>query len=694
MDDLTPTLDPPDGFWRLRNLVEFEIVPSELRRAGDAAAVLGIGWFARHYYGFLLRDDLYLYGDHPGQFYRLWQLLAVVWPEQGQLIGWSPYWHAGWAELAFYPPGFALAGWLLWWVSFQQLSPILAYQVLVFGTVLLPGLGFYALLAWGFKDRLAGIIAAWLVMTLPYPLGGAQGTIIGLIGDRLAFGLTPLFMLAGLWSFRADPKRLPWLITGVGLAALLLMHPYQILLPIAVLGLYILPQPDRWPGLRRLGLAILLALGLTAFWWLPLTVRYNTFIPLIEAPLVEIQSNLRQMWLWLWGWLLPAMLIGSLFRAKAQRRLRLALLLGGVGMFGFIFFSHYVLVEAWHIFTFDPVRLITGVTFALVVGVALGLSELAWLIPRWLRRWRLEPAGWPCLLIVPWLAYTQVNGTYNFEKWIRHWQPAPNRTPIFLSEAEARYNFSAVWEVMATTPGRILFTSHYGLLFDVPTTLKAAVPILTGREIIGGTFSHRTPVQSYLWTGRADPPVLRGKIEHQDDKALAGISWEKMTGETLLDLVHHYNITLIATTAADRQAQSFLNNSPHFRPVWSNQLFTLYHPADYQPAWVEAKQAAIQQVNYSPTALDIQVDNPTPPAELLVKISYHPLWQADIDGEAWPIYMNEHGLMQIPLPARNCQVHLRYRPGWPERTGALITWLTLAVGGGGVIYRRYLRHVV
>lgn len=655
-------------------------VPFKLRLLVDLIALAGICWFAWYHAGFLVRDDLYLFGDHPGQFYRLWHLVQV-WSEEGRFIGWSPYWFAGWPELQFYPPGFVLLGWLIWMGTFQQLSLVSVYQIVVFTSYLLPAVCFYLLLAWGLQNRLAGLAAAWLTLTTPVILGGVMGVIIGIIGERLAYGMIPLFILAGAWLSQAERKLAPWLVTGCILAGLLLLHPYQAMLPAVALGLYALFLGKGWTGrLAWLAAVILLSFGLTAFWWLPLGARSYLFVPVVEAPLVEIQSNLADLWLEGAGWLLAAAILGTLFHRGSRRWLPIAILLAGLATLGFVFFSHMVLAGRLNFYAFSSVRLITGITFVFFALVALGLSELAWLGPRLLhRRWRRGAWALPLVLIVPWLAYTTLSVDYDFSRWLAKWRPSPNRTPFFLKEAEARYDLRSAWEVMAATPGRVLYTSHYALLFDVPTSLKAVTPVLTGRELIGGVFTHRMPASTYLWAGTTDVPAMWGKVETTDDVSLAGIPWQDMTDEFFYDLARRFNVSLVAATATDVRARAFLDSAPHFEPAWSNGLFTFYTVAGYTPSYVEAQQAGAAVTRYTRREIDVRITEAAPGASLLVKVSYYPLWQAEAQGQPLPVSIDSAGLMQLSLPPGSYDLHLRYRLGWPELLGEWLSLISLLV---------------
>jgi hypothetical protein len=356
-------------------------------------------------------------------------------------------------------------------------------------------------------------------------------------------------------------------------------------------------------------------------------------------------------------------------------------------MTGFIFFNMLILAEQFRLYFLDSVRLIPGVTFTLLACLALGLSELAWSGVRLLRRWGWGALGAPLLVIVPWLAYSQVTAEFDFAKWLGKYQPNPDRTPLFLSEAEAKYGLSEVWAAMAGTPGRILYTSHYALLFDVPTSLKTMTPIFAGREIVGGTFTLRSHVTNYLWAGQTSPSVLWGKIEMEDDKTLAGIPWETMSDEFLFNLTRRFNVTLIAAIATDVRIQAFLNGSARFNPIWSNQLFTLYEVSGYEPTWAEANGAVATVSRYERTAIDVQIADATPGAMLEVKVAYYPRWQAEAEGRSLAIHRDEYGLMRIALPPGSYTLHLRYGPAWPEHLGGFISLVTATLAVGVMFHR-------
>src|SRR5439155_12295506 len=150
---------------------------------------------------------------------------------------WSPYWWAGYPELQFYPPGFVLVMALLRALTLGRLSPLLAYQILVFLALVAPALGAYAfVVARGF-GRWAGLAAALATLAFTDVTGGTFAAMDGSLGVRYAQAFLPLVLLAGAWAIDRRSVAGGLLAGGLG-AALLLCHPFQLPLPMVVLGVY------------------------------------------------------------------------------------------------------------------------------------------------------------------------------------------------------------------------------------------------------------------------------------------------------------------------------------------------------------------------------------------------------------------------------------------------------------------------
>ncbi len=633
----------------------------------DLAALALLSGLALAACGFLLRDDLFIYGDHPGQFMRLWYPVRI----SHQLLGWNPLWYAGYPELQFYPPGFVLVGWGLDWLTLGRLSPFALYQLLLFLAFLLPGLTVYALVSRVGRQRWAGLVAGGLALIFPELWGGASAVLIGLVAERLAFGLVPLVLFTGWQALHGRHPIRWWLLTGLALAATALMHPFHAVAPILFLGIAALFYPGRWRLLRSLVLTSILSMGLVAFWLLPLLVHRSYAAPMLRA-------NLDQTLDWLLSPNAQRYLAASLLVALAVWKQRdrsftvfvIAAVLTAVSLVAFMLFDHLVLIERLNFYLLDPVRFSAEVYLVLVLLAGFGLAALF----LWLSRWRWRAAGGllgalALTMVLAWLGRP-------FLDLVREHQD-PSR---FLSKARQSFPLDETWSVLRSEgtqgagQGRVLFTSHYLHLGDLPTALKSATPYFTGRPIIGGTFSHWSPVARVLWVGSVDVDLLPGQVELTDDVSFAGRAWAEWTDADFYELCRRLNVTTLVTTWDDVNARTFLDSASHFQSFYSDDLFVLYRVLDPAPTLVEAEGARLALLDEGPTTLDLRVAEATASATLRVKITDYPLWQVQSGEQTLAHYADDLGLMSLSFPPGTYDVSLRYLPGSAERAGA---WISL-----------------
>ena len=192
----------------------------------DAAALAALLGVALGVAGFLLRDDLFLLGDHAGHYWLMWYTLNVAAPVHHRLIDWIPYWYAGYPELQFTPPGFVLFGWLLNVLTFGKISTTLIYEIVVFIGYALPAFTFYyAVRHLGFERR-AAFTAGLFALSFPMFFEGAIALLIGMIGSRMAWAVDALFFVWMIDFLESRGVRYGWLAT-CALAAIILLHPYQ-----------------------------------------------------------------------------------------------------------------------------------------------------------------------------------------------------------------------------------------------------------------------------------------------------------------------------------------------------------------------------------------------------------------------------------------------------------------------------------
>lgn len=167
---------------------------------------------------------------------------------------------------------------------YSPLSYYLATPFLPFGPIvaakLVFALGFVlpALTMFGFARRLWGEIGGLLAVAVytyfPYHL--ADGLLRGALAEHVAFLWPPLIFLTLLPDLQATstPRRQVWRWTlhALAWAGLILTHHLSALLlaPLWAAAVVFLGRPaKRWRQIINAGLAFIAALGLTAFYWLP-----------------------------------------------------------------------------------------------------------------------------------------------------------------------------------------------------------------------------------------------------------------------------------------------------------------------------------------------------------------------------------------------------------------------------------------
>lgn len=663
-------------------------------RAVDLLIVAGLGITAWAIVRDYLRPSLLIWGDHPGQFMRMWYPLVESLPQRGLVVDWNPTWYAGYPELQFYPPGSVLLGLFLHLLTLGRLPVEQLYNLVPALAFVLPLFTCYVFLrsvlaplgAW--PSRVAGLVAGLLAVSFKPMWGGIDAVQIGLMGERLAFSVAPLVLLAG-WRLVERPTfaRLVW--AAGALAALLLLHPFHAPAIVLAVGLYaLLRSVLRAPGLPLplwrvslwLGGGLLLAVGLITWWLLPLLVYYTPY----AASLVRARPDQVLSWFdaytvpYLWLAALPALFLLPHPHARVRATvislaLLIPLILGG------ILFNDRILIARFGWSALDPVRFIAEYYLALLllVGCAAGAAVSASLrrtLPIALASWVMLAAAFQPILPELW------------HELKTHATPPDHFFADTLAKAPA---FDGFRQALLDDPtdGRVLYLAHYLKLAwsedeVLPTSVQSMTPYLTGREIVGGTFSHWSPVARWLWVGDAWARVLPAQMEAEDDKRLFGIRWEEMDEHDLAARLRLLNVTTLVAGPNNERARAMLDGSSLFQRGWDNDYYTLYHPVNPSGGWVDATGATVRLVERTPRRWVIAVDEQTPGAVLTLKMGHYPLWRAHAGGQAVPITPTAEGLQQIALPAgAPYTLEVVYREGWIEWLGIGLSLGCLALAG-------------
>ncbi len=619
---------------------------------------------------FSLRE-LLAYDDHPGQFVRLWMGLKSL-RHGAWTADWHPEWFAGYPELQFYPPGFVILGLLIHGITLAQLPLETIYQLLLWVIYLLPGFTTFLLLRTLTSSPWAALPAAFVALTLSagLPSGVEDGMRWGMIGARLGIGLLPLLVLSllpwvrdGRWPIWCPPI----------LAAILLAHPYQFvpaLLIVLLTGLALCGWIRRQRRVAAQTIALItLALGLAAFWLLPLLFRLTYTLPMAwsrgEWRLLFTRPILLS--------LLPLYILGFIVVLRGRDELwslRVAVALLPLTVLLAAGLDRVILVEMWGILTFDPDRLRDGGVYASLWAAALGW---AWGIRRILgsRAWGAGLAASFFLAIIP-----QNDRNPDLTLWpVR--QPWPT-----VRQVETEVQLPALRQALrAAPPGRIFFSTSGIRLEDgeawyLPHShLLAMIPIQVNREIINGTFTHPSPIAGLVYTGNAGARGIVRLVEELDGHQLLGRPFANLEPARLNHLLDVLKVSTVVVPSKDSTLISSLEASHLFNAPVAVGPFRLFQ-------------------RRAPTEMPTRQEHRT--LRLLLPSSSgewvgtglfaYPLWSAVGPQGPLPVRESPERLLEVFVPpGREVVATLRYREGAAEWIGLSLTILSLGAWGVGLL---------
>jgi hypothetical protein len=601
-----------------------------------------------------LGRGLLIYDDHPGQLYRLAHALTIgLAPWR-----WNPGWWAGYAELQFYPPGFFYLGALLHHGSLGTLSLTATYQVLLWLAYLLPGVTTYLFLHRALASPWLALPGAFLALTLSAGCrsGVEEGLRWGLVPARLGWGLLPLLALALLrWVEAGGP---PPLRAAVIMAGVILTHPAHAPAALALLGLAAQPGAAAGTSSRHLARAALLgalALALAAFWLLPLVARLTLSLPLAwgEASLPLHRPLILLLFLASLGSWLFARRTGS--RARTERWL-LALfpvILLAIGLDALI-------LQPLGVLWLPTDRLVDSLLLALILGASVSLAWLAGRFPR-LPEWALA-------LGAAALAAGLAGGTP--EPSLTLW-PRAAQWPTY-SEVARGIRLDDLWAALRQAPpGRILFVRSavplvYGREWWRPHShITALTPLVTGREILNGTFTHPSPIAGLVYTGSATPAPISLLVEQRDGRTLLGQPLERLSAETFSRFAERLRISLVVALDEDEERLRFLTEHPGFAPPFRLNPFRLFVSRVPRPTPVPVASGRWRE--------EIAAH---PGGWMSSGVAYSPLWRARVAGATVLTRRDDLGMLEVEAPAGSAlTLELEYRPGVAEWTGLTISGL-------------------
>ena len=604
--------------------------------------------------------------DHPGQLYRLYHAVAV---------GWAPWrlnsgaW-AGYAELQYYPPGAAWLGAAIHQGSLGAVGVPAAYQAVLWIAWLLPGVTTFALLTRVLGSAWLALPGAFVALTLSAGSrsGVEEGLRWGLISARLGWGLLPLVALS-LLGWVQGGRRVP-LAAAPLVAAVILLHPAHAPAALLLLGLGAwFDEEQRAHRLAQAILVLALGLGLSAVWLLPLLVHLGMVLPLA------------------WGDASPL----SLGRQLARP---------------FVIFLAVVQAGAWlstrTLAARSPAtRWLHAFTPAMAAAVAVDSAVVAPLGTLWLPADRLVDSLLLALVLgaslvgpslltrcSPRIRLAAAAGLLGAAVVLSGGSPEPALTPWPVPAEWSKYDavvrgtqVDALWAALAhAPPGRVLFLRSSVRLDDRPewwrphSHVTALTPVVTGREILNGTFTHPSPIAGLLYTGSPGPGAITTLVEQHDGQTLFGRPFESLGVEEFSRWAGRLRVSAVVASDQDLERLNFLDASPDFSPRRRAGPFGVYIaragrslPEPIGPqSWRLA--LASGQSGWVPVGL-----------------AYSPLWRAESAGAPLAVRADDVGMLEVAAPPGAVEVLLHHRPGRAEQVGGLVGVASALLLLGGLL---------
>jgi hypothetical protein len=599
------------------------------------------------------------FDDHPGQLYRLWHVIMrgpAPW-------AWNPDWWAGYPELQFYPPGAAYAGALLRLASLSALSVPASYHALVWIAYLAPGLTAFLALARILGSGWRALPGAFLALTVSAgAASGVEGGVhIGMVGARLAWALVPLLLLV-LVPWIEEDRRLPRSAVLVS-TAIVLAHPAMLPAAVMLIWLAAIARPPRIRRLTRALAALALAAALTAFWTWPLLLRLENARALAwgEPPGI---SRL--------GWLLVLLALLGFRRARGPAARVVARL--PWAMLAVVLLDRTVLEPLGARFL-PANRVADGALIALILAAALGWSGLRTASSEATPRREILVSLVGVLLLV---AVGLSSGALSL------WPRAADWPTLAVVERGLRLDDLGAALRQAPT-GRVLFVrSGVPLVYGPPwgtawyrphTHVTALTPLLAGRAIVGGTFTHPSPIAALLYRGDAGPGPITRLAEELDGRSLFGRPLESLDAETFNGYAAALGIGVVVALDEDAGRLSALDDNRSFTRRATPAPFVVFDRRDGVdlPRVVEGGRSTITLT-------------PSRGGWASARTTYYPLWHASAGGVPLPTRRGRLGDLEIRLTGDGPRVvDLAYRPGAAEISGIVISAL------GGIVWLVALR---
>lgn len=207
--------------------------------------------------------------DHPYHYYQAWYMAEYLIPKFHNVIGWSPYFHAGYPIMYHYPPGNALIISLLHLGSSGIISLTAAYRIFFVVTLLITPLSVYFFTR---ELRLEVIERTVICLLSIIPTFRHIETLYwGMAAVIFATGMSPL-VFAFLHRYLRTKQNSSLLISSVVFVVIFLIHP--IVAIAVILGVVLYLVFGKYINIYFIICLGVITLLLSAFWLIPSVYYY------------------------------------------------------------------------------------------------------------------------------------------------------------------------------------------------------------------------------------------------------------------------------------------------------------------------------------------------------------------------------------------------------------------------------------
>ena len=589
----------------------------------------------------------------------------------------NPGWWAGYAELQFYPPGFSYVGAAIHYASLTSFDLATTYELLLWITFLLPGVATHLLLTRVLGSAWLALPGAFLALTLS---GGSrsgveEGMRWGLVAARLGWGVLPLLALS---LHRWTEGRRPSIATPLLLSAIILIHPAHAAAAVAL----VLLAAWHGPGSQRarLGQATLLivvGIGLTAFWLVPLLAHLHMALPLAwgEPTLVSLSRTLVEQPLLL-ALIGASALAWLMTRDPGAPGSSVRWLTDLPPVMALVIVLDAAIAQPLGLYSLPADRLLDSFLLALIVSASAALASLA---RRWagLPEWTFGLGSIGLCVALSW--GTGPESTLSL--WPRGWH---NEWPKYDVVARGM-RVTDLWQTLGKTPpGRILFVRSALPLESRPdwrrphSHVTALTPLDAGHGILNGTFTHPSPIAALFYTGSPINRAITLLVEQRDGVTLFGRPLAELETWRFNELAERLRVSSVVALDEDQGRLGFVAGNPAFTGPSRVGPFLVYISREPRPI---PSPTSPQRWRLSVPAHD--------GGWTRMGMAYSPLWQGRVDGHVVPVRRDELGLLEADLPAGGpVVVELAHRPGVTEQCGLALSGISALALGFGWLRRR------